>query len=178
MWLTDAQAKTISDQARAEFPREACGLIAGTGERAAEIIPIPNAASDPLCTYVMEPRSLIAALSGLELRGLQLIGLYHSHPHGDPIPSPTDIRLATYPDTPYLIVGLKGGSASLAAWTMRPGQVDAVPLHVGVQPPPEQLQPPLTRAQRAAIIISALIALLLVIVVSLSLLPPAPVIPR
>ncbi len=96
--------------------------------------------------YYMDERALVAALISLEARGLELIGFYHSHPHSDPIPSPTDVRQATYPDTPYLIVGLKDGAARLAAWQMRYGQVSEVPLHVGSEPPPES---PQSLSQRA-----------------------------
>jgi hypothetical protein len=59
---------------------------------------------------------------------------------------------------------------------MRYGQVMSVSLHIGSQPPPEQ--PSLSSAQKIAILLSAGIALILMIVIALSLLPPAPVIPR
>lgn len=178
MWLSSAQAQSLVEHARAEFPREACGVIAGSDGRAALVIPIPNAADDPLRTYVMEPRALVAAFARLERERLDLLAFYHSHPHGDPIPSPSDVRLATYPSTPYLIVGLRGGNAQLAAWQLAPGAVREVPLQVGTAPPPAEPAESLRPAQQAAILISALIALLLVLVVSLSLLPPAPPIPH
>jgi hypothetical protein len=60
---------------------------------------------------------------------------------------------------------------------MRAGQVSEVPLHIGSTPPlPESSA--LSPAQKTAILLSALIAFALLIVVSLSLLPPAPLIPR
>jgi proteasome lid subunit RPN8/RPN11 len=176
MWLTDAQAQAIIQHARVDAPNEACGLLVGRQNRVSEIIHIPNNAADPQHHYHMDEKALVTALSRLETRGLELLGIYHSHPAGDPIPSQTDIRQATYSDTPYLIIGLKNGTASLAAWKMRAGQVDAVPLHIGDMPPPET--PALSSAQKTAILLSALIAFALLIVVSLSLLPPAPLIPR
>jgi proteasome lid subunit RPN8/RPN11 len=176
VWLTRAQAQAIVRHARADFPREACGLLVGRGDRVVEVIPVANAATDPLRAYVMEPRALASALSRLDPQGLELIAFYHSHPHGDPIPSSTDKALATYPNTPYLIVGLKGGQARMSAWLLRPGQVDEVPLHVGDNPPPAA--PRASRAQRVAILLSAIVAFILLIVVSLSLLPPAPPIPH
>lgn len=176
MWLTDGQARAIVDHARAEAPNEACGVIAGHRGRADEIIPIPNVAADPLHAYHMDEQSLVTALISLEKRGLELVGLYHSHPKSDPIPSPTDVRQATYPDTPYLIVSLKGGEARLSAWSMRYSQVTPVALHVGEEPPPETRS--LSTAQKIAILVSALIAFILMLVLSLSLLPPAPIIPR
>ncbi len=176
MWLSTAQAQEIVAHARADLPNEACGLIAGHGDRAAEIIPIPNAAAQPLHSYYMDERALAAALMGIESRGLELIAFYHSHPESDPIPSRTDQRQATYPDTPYLIVGLKNNDPRLAAWRLRPGQVTQVDLQVGGDPPPAAAS--LSSAQKTAILISVLIAFALLIVVSLTLLPPAPVIPR
>lgn len=175
MWLTDAQVQGIIDHARADAPNEACGLIIGRQNRVTEIIRIPNSATDPLHQYRMDEKALVTALSSLETQGLALFGIYHSHPAGDAIPSQTDIRQATYPDTPYLIIGLKYGTASLAVWKMRRGQVDAVPLHIGETPPETTT---LTTPQKTAILLSALIAFTLLIVVSLSLLPPAPLISR
>lgn len=178
MWLTREQAQAIIAHARAESPREACGIIAGQRDRAAEIIPIPNTAADPIHTYLMDERRLVEVFISLEARGLVLLGFYHSHPQSNPIPSPTDIKMASYPDTPYLIVGLKGGEARLAAWKMRYGQVSEELVHIGNQPPPSSDSPTLSRAQKIAILMSALIAFILLIVLSLSLLPPAPLIPR
>jgi proteasome lid subunit RPN8/RPN11 len=179
MWLTPEQAQTIVAHARADAPREACGIIAGHKDRAVEIIPIPNSAADPQHTYYMDERRLVETLSNMQARHLDLLGFYHSHPQGDPIPSSTDIKQATYPDTPYLIVGLKGTQARLAAWSLRFGQVSEVPLHIGIQAPPqESAAQVLSNAQKIAILLSALIAFILVIAISLSLLPPAPHIPH
>jgi len=179
MWLTPEQAQTLIAHARAEAPREACGIIAGQKDRAVEIIPIPNTAANPLHSYYMDERQLVETLSRLQARRLDLLAFYHSHPFGDPIPSRTDIEQASYPDTPYLIVGLKGTQARLAAWSMRFGQVREVPLHIGIRPPvAESSARILSSAQKIAILLSALIAFILLIVLSLSLLPPAPLIPH
>lgn len=178
MWLSRAQAEQIVAHARADSPHEACGIIVGRGERASEIIPIPNSASDPLHSYYMDERSLVAALMGVESRGLELIGFYHSHPSSEPIPSRTDIRQATYPNTPYLIVGLKDNQPRLSAWLLRPdqAQVTPVPLQVGIEPPTPSRN--LSSGQKTAVLVSALIAFALLLVIALTLLPPAPVIPR
>jgi len=178
MWLTREQAQTIIAYARAESPYEACGIIAGQRNHVLEIIPIPNTAADPLHNYTMDERRLVEVLISLEARSVDLISFYHSHPQTDPIPSPTDVKLAFYPDTPYLIISLKGGEARLAAWKMHYGQVSAEILHIGEQPPSSSDSPTLSRAQKIAILMSALIAFILLIVLSLSLLPPAPLIPR
>jgi proteasome lid subunit RPN8/RPN11 len=175
LWLTHDQADQISAHARAEAPREACGLIAGTDGRALDIVPVANAAADPLHHYLMDPAQMTRAMLGFERRGLGLIGIYHSHPHSDPIPSPVDVRQAAYPDTTYLIVGLKHPESQLAAWSIRAGAVERVDLHIGFEGPPE-LPRSLSRAQIAAIVLSAVLVVALMLALSLSLLPPAPVI--
>jgi proteasome lid subunit RPN8/RPN11 len=174
LWLTEAQARALAEHALAEAPREVCGIIAGTEERVLEILPIANVAVDPYHTYYMEERQFTYTLLTLEARGLSLLGFYHSHPTGDPIPSHIDVHQAAYPHTPYMIVGLKG-QPRIAAWRINYGQVTPVPLYVGWNPP--QPEPTLTTAQKVAVLLSALIAFTVLIVLSLSLLPPAPHIP-
>src|SRR5262249_4078523 len=97
-------------------------------------------------------------------------------PNGEPIPSPTDIREAAYPDAVYVIVGLCGVEASLLAWQIRDGRVESV--EICTETPTELYQDvTLSRAQKFAIILSAVLALIFLLLLSLSLLPPAPAIP-
>jgi proteasome lid subunit RPN8/RPN11 len=174
LWLTEEQAKQIARHARDEAPLEACGLIAGKGIRARQIIPVENIAEEPRTRFVMDPMTLSKHLPALETAGLDLLGFYHSHPNDEPIPSPTDIREVAYPDVAHVIVGLKHREPRLAAWSMRQGRVARIELHIGDHPPEPNQDPSLSRTQRVAIIITALIAFSIVVVVSLHLLPPAP----
>jgi desampylase len=181
LWLTDEQVETILTHVLAEAPREACGLIAGTGSRAQEITSIPNVAPDPLQHYEMDPQALAKSLMQMSGRGLDLIGFYHSHPSDEPVPSPTDVAQAAYPRTAYLIVGLKNPTKpQLAAWTIDYGQVKRLPLHIGALPPDEESNDSesgeLSSAQRFAILTAAVLAFVILIGLSLTLLPPAPII--
>jgi proteasome lid subunit RPN8/RPN11 len=59
--------------------------------------------------------------------GLDLGAIYHSHTRSAPYPSQTDINLAFYPDTLYIIIGLAGHDPEVRAYTIRDGKVaDAV----------------------------------------------------
>ena len=174
--LTDEQAQAIVRHVLAEVPREACGLIAGRDSRAESIIPALNTAVDPLHFYEIDHRALVQSIFEIERSGLALIGIYHSHPTGDPIPSQTDIARAAYPDVAYLIVGLRGGEPRLSGWRIRHHEVEPVTLHIGAAPP-EAAPDPLSKSQKAAILISVIVAFVFMIVLSLSLLPPAPPIP-
>lgn len=174
LWMTPIQAEIIARQALDNRLQEVCGIIAGVGEQVRGIIPIQNAASDPAHFFQLDERSFTQAMFDIERTGLSLIGIYHSHPNGDPIPSQVDIQQANYPDTAYVIVGLKHGEPRLAAWQIRPGEVNRIELHVSTQAPPPQQT--LSKAEKTAIILAALIAFAFMLVLSLSLLPPAPII--
>lgn len=177
LWLSEAQARLIIQHARDDAPREACGLIGGVDGRAQTIVALPNVAPDPQHQYYADTRALACALMAFDADGLSLIGIYHSHPMTDPIPSPADIRQAFYPDAAYLIVSLRGSEACLAAWHIRRGQVTPIALHIGDTLPGNHDDETLSAAQKTAILMSVLLAFALMIVLSLSLLPPAPEIP-
>jgi proteasome lid subunit RPN8/RPN11 len=98
-------ADTIISQARAEYPNEACGLLAGADDSASRIFPMTNAERSPVI-YRMEPKEQLKAFNEIEDEGLHLVGIYHSHTRSPAYPSATDVSLAYYPEAVYLIVSL------------------------------------------------------------------------
>jgi proteasome lid subunit RPN8/RPN11 len=175
--LSREQAQTIVDLAIQGMPYEVCGALAGTEDyQVKEVIPLPNIAITPDQRYRVGDKALSDSLFRIRRSGLKLLGFYHSHPRSDPIPSREDIRQANYPDVAYLIVSLHHPDARLAAWSIRFQRVLPVELYIDSQPPPNYPDE-LSQAQIAAIILSILIAFIFLIVLSLALLPPAPIIP-
>ncbi len=177
LWLKDALAREIVEHGQAEHPREACGVLLGIGDEVRRVVPIRNVADNPLHQYRLDDRELAQVIDGAD--GLVLVGFYHTHPNGDPIPSPVDVAQAAYPTTPFLIVGLKNRShPQFAAWLIDYTQVSRVELHLSDSAPDWETKPPLNGTTRFAILTSALIAFILMIILSLALLPPAPPIPK
>ncbi len=171
------QAQFIVDQAIQGIPNEVCGVIAGTEDyQVKEIIPLPNAASQPERQFRIEDKALSDTLFHIHRSRLTLLGFYHSHPKSDPVPSVQDVQQANYPDVAHLIVSLNHTEPRLNAWSIRLQQVEPVELYIDTQPP-LNTNDKLSEAQKAAIILSAIIAFIFMIVLSLSLLPPAPIIP-
>lgn len=177
LWLPPEQADFLLRHTAQEMPYEACGVLAGIGDKVIEVIPLKNSSANPRHHYHLDDHAYTQALFRLQKSGLSLLAFYHSHPESEAVPSPEDIRQSAYPDTPYLIVSLRNRQPSLAAWSIRYSQVTPVELYLGLQSPPAEL-PPLTQVQKAAIILSAIIAIMFMLILSLSLLPPAPVIIR
>jgi proteasome lid subunit RPN8/RPN11 len=115
--LLEAQMNQIISHARAENPRECCGLIGGREARTQTVYPLRNVAPDPLVAYEVAPEDLFAAQRAMRERDEQLLAIYHSHPRAaDPTPSITDVRLAYYPSAVYFIVGLGGEQSCLRAF--------------------------------------------------------------
>jgi proteasome lid subunit RPN8/RPN11 len=57
--------------------------------------------------YNMEPKALLAAMNDIDDNEWDLVGIYHSHTHTEAYPSATDVELAFYADSVYLIVSLQ-----------------------------------------------------------------------
>lgn len=90
------------------LPDEACGLFAGppATERATEFYPCRNAAASSR-VYTIDPKDHLQADRDAERRGLEIIGVMHSHTHTDAYPSPTDLSQAPDPGWHYVIVSLR-----------------------------------------------------------------------
>jgi desampylase len=170
LWLADATP--VIDHARSTAPHEACGVLLGhPDEPVRQIVTMTNHADDPTHHFHIDPHELADILAAARRDRLELIGFYHSHPKGRPIPSPLDIRRAGEWSV-HLIVGLRGPQAEMAAWYIRNGRVKRLQLHLSDKPP--NLPPIQTPAQNIAIIAASIIAMIAVLVIAYNLLPPAP----
>jgi proteasome lid subunit RPN8/RPN11 len=119
----------IVDHARAEAPNECCGMIASVDGRAVAVHRVRNSAASPL-RYEMDGMEQYRVQTAIEDAGHQLGAIYHSHTRSDPYPSQTDINLAFYPESLYVIVGVKGSEPDVRAWTILDGQVGEAELIV------------------------------------------------
>jgi proteasome lid subunit RPN8/RPN11 len=119
----------IVAHAREEAPNECCGMVAAQGGRAVHVYRATNAAGSPL-RYEIDGMEQYRIQMEIEDRGWELGAIYHSHTRSQPYPSQTDINLATYPDSLYLIAGVAGGEPEVRAFRIVDGQVTEAPLEV------------------------------------------------
>jgi proteasome lid subunit RPN8/RPN11 len=126
--IDDDQYEALVAHARAEYPNEACALLAGRDGVVERVYTLPNAEASPTF-YVVEPRAQLRAMNEMDDLGLDLVGIFHSHVATGAYPSRTDVELAAYPDTAYLILSLADQDAPvLRAFSIRDGQVTERPL--------------------------------------------------
>ena len=91
--------------ARSEYPNEACGLIASDGGSPVRLYRMANADASPV-SYRLDPKEQLRVFNEMDDRGWDLFGIYHSHTHSEAYPSETDLRLAFYPESRYVILSL------------------------------------------------------------------------
>jgi proteasome lid subunit RPN8/RPN11 len=111
-------------QARADAPLETCGLLAGRDERAMRVLPVPNVLHSPV-QYRMGGQEFAEAMIACDFEPL---AIYHSHPAGPPVPSPTDIAESFYPDSVYIIISLAQEPPSVRAFRITGGGVTEIEL--------------------------------------------------
>jgi predicted GIY-YIG superfamily endonuclease/proteasome lid subunit RPN8/RPN11 len=86
-----AQALTqMRAAATAAHPREACGLLLGEGGRITAAVAARNVHPAPETHFEIDPQALIDAHRAARAGGPEVIGYFHSHPHGPAEPSATD----------------------------------------------------------------------------------------
>jgi proteasome lid subunit RPN8/RPN11 len=116
--LTRGQWESMRAHVESQLPREACGLLAGRNDLVAQVLPVANRAPG-LRLFEMDPAGQLQAFAQIESAGLELLGIFHSHPAGPETISRTDIEQAAYPVVQLI------WSPSDAGWTARAFRIEA-----------------------------------------------------
>jgi proteasome lid subunit RPN8/RPN11 len=113
--------------ARAESPRECCGLLVGNASAIVERVATRNVDPTPHRRFEIDPRDHITLNRRLRDTDHEVVGVYHSHPHGPATPSASDVSEAFYPEFVYVIVSLDGPAPSVRAFEIRDGGFTEIP---------------------------------------------------
>lgn len=105
VYLKQQHVEEMITHAREEVPLEACGILAGKKNRIVEVYRARNADCSAV-TYRLDPEEQYRIFVDIEKKGLDISGIYHSHPSSPPIPSGIDLQKAYYPQATYFIVSL------------------------------------------------------------------------
>lgn len=90
----------------ADNPNECCGIIAGQDGRAVKLFRAINAEASPY-RYKVDDKDLFRIYRECDDNNWTFLGIYHSHTASPPYPSPTDVRLAFWPEAYYILVSLQ-----------------------------------------------------------------------
>ena len=119
----------IVDQARAELPIEACGMLAGSEGKVSKLYRMTNvdAANNH---FTMAPEEQFAVVKDIRAEGLAMLAIYHSHPETPARVSEEDIRLALTPGVIYVIVSLTAETPVIKGFLIDNDTVTEVPVTI------------------------------------------------
>jgi proteasome lid subunit RPN8/RPN11 len=112
-----------------ETPLECCGILAGKGRTVQRKYEMRNA-DESRTTYLINPKEQLEVFREMEKEGLDMVAIYHSHPHTIPFPSERDVRLAFYPDVAHVIISLKGGKTCVKGFRIGQEAIFIEPIRV------------------------------------------------
>jgi proteasome lid subunit RPN8/RPN11 len=124
--LNKSQIDEMIYHIEVHVPLEACGLLAGKKDRVEKVLSVRNQAQSPV-RFVMEPYEQLQAFQWIESQGLDLVGIFHSHPMGPEVASPTDIAEAAY-EVVHLIWSRPNGTWKPRGFWIENGQVIEIPV--------------------------------------------------
>ncbi|MDP1545393.1 MAG: M67 family metallopeptidase [Anaerolineales bacterium] len=126
--LSKEQLQEMTAYVNSHAPLESCGLLAGRDSQVQKIFFVQNQAQSPV-RYVMDPIEQLQAFEWIESNGMDLLGIFHSHPTGPETVSPTDIAEAAYAVT-YVILARVDGEWRANGFWIESGLVREVALQV------------------------------------------------
>lgn len=91
-------------EARRAHPQECCGILLGTAGHITSAKPAPNVHPTPQTHFEIDPQTLLDAHRAARADGPQVLGYYHSHPHGPDEPSATDRAEAAHDGAIWAII--------------------------------------------------------------------------
>ena len=121
------QLSEMRQHGERDYPFECCGLMLGRFESdgrkiVTETYPISNAREEEAKRnrFLIRPEELRRGEKYAREKGLDVVGLYHSHPDEPAVPSQYDLEHA-WPTYSYVVVSVeKGRAVDLRSWEMEP----------------------------------------------------------
>ncbi|MFO8231352.1 MAG: M67 family metallopeptidase [Longimonas sp.] len=114
----------IRTHGEAGYPEEICGFLLGTVRDGTNIVTAIERVDNEQDTnrerrYLIPPNAFREAQRMAAQQGLDIVGIYHSHPDHPAQPSQTDLEQATFSGYTYAIVSVYEGAARhLTAWQL------------------------------------------------------------
>lgn len=106
LFLTNEQKQKLSSEAINKKPNESCALLFGKKEEdvitISEIYPAENIEQSPI-NFTISNEQLLEGYKIAEEKGLEVIGIFHSHPDSEAFPSETDKKFMEINPVVWLI---------------------------------------------------------------------------
>lgn len=126
--LTESLHEQIKAHATVAYPYEGCGLLLGEVADGVNLVtavrPLPNVwpvQEEKRVRFRIAEDAWRDVELEAALEGLDVVGVFHSHPDHPPVASPRDLAWAAWPGYSYLITQALAGEATFSrSWQLRP----------------------------------------------------------
>jgi len=126
--LSEEAHAQIAAYGAATYPYEGCGLLLGIAAEGVNVVtavqPLPNVWPDVeerRVRFRIDPNAWRDAELEAALQGLDVVGVFHSHPDHPPVASPRDLAWAAWPGYSYLITAVRQGQPQESrSWQLQP----------------------------------------------------------
>ncbi len=115
--------KQIVSEAHRANPLECCGYLAGNDRLITHVYPMKNIDQSNV-HYSFEPKEQFETVKDIRNCGMEVLGVYHSHPESPARPSEEDIRLAYDPQVSYVIISLCDEEIDVKSFKIVNGKVE------------------------------------------------------
>lgn len=105
-----------------DAPNECCGIIAGKDGQAVRLYRARNAEASPY-RYKVDDRDLFRIYKECSENDWDFLAIYHSHTASEAYPSPTDVRLAFWPEAYYILISTKDPEPVVRAFRIVDGEI-------------------------------------------------------
>jgi proteasome lid subunit RPN8/RPN11 len=107
--ISKAAWDTMVSHVEGTFPKEGCGLMIGSAGVVEEAVPVPNSYTGPQEDFfVIDPKDLHRVDRESREKGLDVLGVFHSHPDCDAYFSKRDLERSC-PWFSYVVLSIKKG---------------------------------------------------------------------
>ena len=146
-WIQSEPLRTILGDPDRSAGREGCGVLLGRRSplevRIEGAIVLPNEHPEPTRGFRIDPEEVLRATRDGRAGGARIVGYWHAHPVGPPVPSQADLEgmgeaacVATAPLV-FLVVGAGAGRTPVVrAWRRGDEGVQELPLGMARGAPP------------------------------------------
>jgi proteasome lid subunit RPN8/RPN11 len=124
--LTKEHLAEMLAYVESQTPLEACGLLAGKKDRVEKVLPVRNKEQSRV-RFIMDPYEQLHAFEWIDSNGLELLGIFHSHPTGPETVSATDVAEAAY-EVVHVICSRTDGQWIARGFWIENGRFFEIPL--------------------------------------------------
>lgn len=101
--ISDMHKRALVRHAKDAEPLESCALLIGINNRVLDLFLTDNVAEDPANSFTISAEQIIKVYRSAQKRGLEVVGIFHSHPSSKAYPSETDKRYMQYNPVTWII---------------------------------------------------------------------------